>query len=200
MIGQNHFCRSAWRRMPTSVGAGSSSSWSARTTRRMNSLRSWRPAPSLALVSFWSGSCSWVATRMNGLRTWPSRPGRLKHSSWSICSCGPRQSGTSSHHCFRPRVLGGSCGARRSVRRSCRPSWETCVRLLDPAVGFQTSGWDGEPDGGALVFGGGREFHRVWTVDREPAGARVDLKFPAGLLAFQEGGPEANAPGRIAGA
>ena len=56
-----------------------------------------------------------------------------------------------------------------------QPSWETCVRLLDPAVGFQTSGGDGEPDGGALVFGGGGEFHRVWTVDREPAGARVDL-------------------------
>ena len=62
-----------------------------------------------------------------------------------------------------------------SVSRSCRPSWETCVTLLDPGVGFQTSGGDGEPDGRALVFGGGREFHRVWTVDREPAGARVDL-------------------------
>ena len=99
-----------------------------------------------------------------------------------------------------PPRLGGSCGARRSVRRSGRPSWETCVTLLDPAVGFQTSGGDGEPDGGALVFGGGREFHRVCTVDREPAGARVDLKFPAGLLAFQEGGPKANAPGGIAGA
>ena len=80
LIGQNHLCRSAWRRMPTSVGAGSSSSWSARTTRHMNGLRSWRPAPSLALVSFCSGSYSWVATRMNGLRTWPSRLGRMKHS------------------------------------------------------------------------------------------------------------------------
>ena len=166
----------------------------------MNGLRSWRPAPRSARASSWSGSCSLTTTRMNGLRTWSPRRGRVKHSSWSICSCGPRQSGTSSHHCFRPRVLGGSCGARRSVSRSCRPSWATCVTLLDPAVRFQTSGGDREPDGGALVFGGGREFHRVWTVDREPAGARVDLEFPAWLLAFQEGGPEANAPGGIAGA
>ena len=70
------------------------------------------------------------------------------------------------------------------MRRSCRPSWETRVTLLDPAVGFQTSGGDGEPNGGALVFRDGREFHRVCTVDREPAGAGVDLEFSAGLLAF----------------
>ena len=35
-----------------------------------------------------------------------------------------------------------------------------------PIVGFQASGGDGEPYGGAPVFGGGREFHRIWTVDR----------------------------------
>ena len=67
-------------------------------------------------------------------------------------------------------------------------------------VGFQTSGGDREPDGGALMFDGGREFHRIWTVDRKPAGARVDLEFPAWLLAFQEGGPKTDAPGGIAGA
>ena len=87
-----------------------------------------------------------------------------------------------------------------SVSRRCPPSWLTCVTLLDPAVRFQTSGGDREPDGGALVFEGGRELHRIWTVDRKPAGARVDLEFPAWLLAFQEGDPKTDAPGGIAGA
>ena len=30
-----------------------------------------------------------------------------------------------------PRVPGGSCGVRRSVSQSCRPSWPTCATLLD---------------------------------------------------------------------
>ena len=49
----------------------------------MNGLRSWRPAPRLALASSWNLSCSWGATRMNYLRTWLSRLGRMKGSSWS---------------------------------------------------------------------------------------------------------------------
>ena len=80
-----------------------------------------------------------------------------------------------------------------------------CSRELEPSCaicsgGFRTSGWDREPDGGALVVEGGRELHRIWTVDRKPAGSRVDLEFPAWLLAFQEGGPKTDAPGGIAGA
>ena len=45
-----------------------SSSWLARTTRRMNGLCSWPSAPRSALASSWSASCSWGVTRMNGLR------------------------------------------------------------------------------------------------------------------------------------
>ena len=43
-----------WPRVPTLVGAGFSSSWLAKTTRRMNVLQRWPPVPRLALASSWS--------------------------------------------------------------------------------------------------------------------------------------------------
>ena len=101
------------------------------------------------------------------------------------------------------RVVGQKCyevmaGLEDSGLTLDCAGWCACMRYA--RVGFRTSGWDREPDGGALVFEGGRELHRIWTVDRKLAGARVDLEFPAWLLAFQEGGPKTDFPGGIAGA
>ena len=118
LIGQNHFCRSAWPMMPTPVGAGYSSSWLAKTTRRMNGLRRWPLVLRSALASSWSVLCSWSTSRMNGLRTWPPRRGRVKHSSWSTSFLRAE-----AIYNLQPPVL--------PPPRPCRPSWATCVTLLD---------------------------------------------------------------------
>ena len=129
IVGQTNVCCNRYRDGTIFVGALTDFMHRSVKSRVAKSPRT-QTHPT-ATVEAVRASCSWSVIRMNGLGPWPSRPGRMKHSSWSTLFCGLRGSTTFSRRCCRRRVLGGSCGARRSVSRSCRPSWETCATLLD---------------------------------------------------------------------
>ena len=91
--------------------------------RRPDGRPTWRAAATVEVPCVFLDGC------MNGLRTWPPRRGReaqfLEHLILRA------ETIYLPARCCRRRVLGGSCGARRSVSRSCRPSWPTCATLLD---------------------------------------------------------------------
>ena len=119
LIGQNHFCRSAWPMMPTPVGAGYSSSWLGPNDHEAYE------------------RLTQVATSAEvSLGEFLERAVFLEHEPYERLTHMAAQARASEaqfleHLILRAEAIYNLQPPVLPPPRPCRPSWATCVTLLD---------------------------------------------------------------------